>query len=646
MLDIEEFLHTKKKNGQENFNNFDHQDLINNYHLYFQIINNLLLWINNNKHLTTLDQNNKLYELFKDEFTKELRKQSVLNKSNNKNKQKKSNLSCRKSTILYFIKNILKLSDINNNLIEYIQLLKLLLRKKPFRNVSGITSITVLTSPFPDGQKFSCQWNCYYCPNEPAHEGNKWQAQPRSYLYLEPAVQRANEQKFGAIGQMFSRMDSYYSMGHIVDKLELIIEGGTHNSYPKEYLERYYRDLFYAANIYWELRKLFPNYDDCTYDFDFNLLKSLRQPLDIRQEIEINKSAEIHIIGICIETRPDTLHQEWLECYRKWGITRIQLGAQHVDNSILKKINRGHTVEQLLWAMQYLYDNCFKVDIHIMPDLPGATPEIDRDMFDYVYSIVCPDQMKVYPHEIVPWTITKKWYDQGKYKPYFEDNPEDLIGVVRYSMEKCPAWCRLPRVVRDIPINYIECGNTHANLRQMIDDQLDKEGIVSMDIRSREIGRHSEYYKKAAFYNTNYYYSNNGHNYHIEYVSLDKRALFGFIRLRIVDKNNLTCLDILKNKGLIRELHVYGDTTAVNKEGNVCQHRGIGKGLLERAEIQTMKAGLYGIVVISGEGVKGYYENRGYKEIETFMVKMFPFWKVWFYMIINILQNYIYFIKK
>ena len=136
MLDIEEYLQTKKKNGQENFNNFDHQDLVNNYHLYFQIINNLLLWINENKHLTTLDQNNKLYHLFKDQFTSELRRQSVLNKNNNKNKHKKSNLSCRKSTILYFIKNILTLSDINKDLIEYIQLLKLLLRKKPFRNVS------------------------------------------------------------------------------------------------------------------------------------------------------------------------------------------------------------------------------------------------------------------------------------------------------------------------------------------------------------------------------------------------------------------------------------------------------------------------------------------------------------------------------
>ena len=146
--------------------------------------------------------------------------------------------------------------------------------------------------------------------------------------------------------------------------------------------------------------------------------------------------------------------------------------------------------------MQYLYDNCFKVDIHIMPDLPGATPQIDRDMFDYVYSIICPDQMKVYPCEVVPWTKIEKWYHEGKYTPYFENNPNDLFDVVRYSMQTCPNWCRLPRVVRDIPSNYIECGNTHANLRQMIDTQLDKEGVISMDIRSREIARHTKYYNK------------------------------------------------------------------------------------------------------------------------------------------------------
>ena len=550
----------------------------------------------------------------------------------------------RKSTILYILKHYLKREEFTEDFHKYFELLKLLLRKKPFRNISGITCITVITAPFPDGQTFSCKHNCYYCPNEPAHEGNKWQAQPRSYLFLEPAVQRANEHNFVAIGQMFSRMDTYYSMGHIIDKIEIIVEGGTYTEYPVAYLERYHRDLFYAANIYFETKEKFPNYDMSIADgFDFKLLDTLRKPLTIREEIEINKTAVIHIIGICIETRPDALDDNWLRRFREWGVTRIQLGAQHVDNAILKKINRGHTIEQLLWAMQYLFDNCFKIDIHIMPDLPGATPQIDRDMFDYVYTIICPDQMKVYPCEVVPWTVIEKWYKSGKYTPYFENNPQDLIDVVRYSMETCPSWVRLPRIVRDIPSNYIECGNTHANLRQMIDNQLNKEGIISMDIRSREIGRHTKYYSKPAQYNFTYYYANNGHNYHIEYVSYDKQALFGFIRLRFVEKENMIIFNVLKNRGLIRELHVYGNTTAVNTSGNrTCQHTGIGKQLLWEAEKKTMEHGLYGIVVISGEGVKGYYEKFGYREVDTFMIKDFPFWKVWFYIVIKFIMKCIF----
>ena len=301
---------------------------------------------------------------------------------------------------------------------------------------------------------------------------------------------------------------------------------------------------------------------------------------------------------------------------------------------MLEIVNRGHTIEQLLWAMQYLLDNCFKIDIHIMPDLPGANPDIDKAMFDYVYSIVCPDQMKVYPCQTIPWTIIKKWYDQGKYIPYFDKDPNLLIDVVKYSMETCPNWVRLPRVIRDIPCSvYVEGGNNIGNMRQMVDNLIDGEGNFSKDIRAREIGRHSKYYELPANYNTYYYYGNGGDDYFISYESYDLRALFGFIRLRIVNnEKNMTIFPILKNRGLIRELHVYGDTRGVGElDRRGCQHKGIGAGLLEHAEIKTMENGLYGIVVISGEGVKEYYEKKGYKEVDTFMIKDFWFYQVWFY---------------
>uniref|UniRef100_A0A6C0H3K8 tRNA carboxymethyluridine synthase n=1 Tax=viral metagenome TaxID=1070528 RepID=A0A6C0H3K8_9ZZZZ len=616
---IEDFIATKNNSGAINYNNIDVSQW--NVDGCKKIFEKLLLWISENSHILNNADNNELYKKFEIEFNKQVRVSKITN--------------IRKSILLNILNNVCNSNDFNDDLIIYLPILKLLLRKKPMRAISGITSITVITAPFPDGQKFSCKHNCYYCPNEPAHEGNNWQAQPRSYLYYEPAVLRANQQKFQAIGQMLSRLDTYFNNGHVIDKLEIIIEGGTYTEYPVTYLKRFHRDLFYSANIYFDLRKTYANYDNCLNNkLDLENLKNIRSPLSIEEEIKINKTAKVHIIGVCIETRPDALDDDWLKRFRQWGVTRVQLGAQHVDNAILKKINRGHTIEQLLWAIRYLKDNCFKIDIHIMPDLPGASVASDKAMFDYVYKVVCPDQMKVYPCQTVPWTVIKKWHSEGKYVPYFDNDPKLLIDVVRYSMETCPNWVRLPRVIRDIPCSvYVEGGNNIGNMRQIIDAMLEGEGVYSNDIRAREIGRHSKYYNKSANYNSYYYRGNEGDDYFIAYESYDAKALFGFIRLRIVDSaNNMTIFSILKNRGLIRELHIYGTTTAVSSfSKNGCQHTGIGKGLLSYAERKTMENGLYGIAVISGEGVKTYYEKRGYREVDTFMVKDFWFWQVWFY---------------
>jgi histone acetyltransferase (RNA polymerase elongator complex component) len=193
----------------------------------------------------------------------------------------------------------------------------------------------------------------------------------------------------------------------------------------------------------------------------------------------------------------------------------------------------------------------------------------------------------------------------------------------------------LPRVIRDIPCStYVEGGNNISNMRQLIDNLLRGDDVLfSKDIRSREIGRHCAYYDKPASYNVYYVRGNEGDDYFIAYESNDGRALFGFIRLRIVERdNNLTIFNILRGRGIVRELHVYGDTVAVNTYGKRgCQHYGIGKGLLHYAERLTMENGLYGIAVISGEGVKTYYEKKGYVEVDTFMVKDFGFVSVSFY---------------
>ena len=571
----------------------DIENIVNsNFHIYKEIINNLLDWVNN------YDRNNILY--IRKDFPKIFH--SIYRESLAKNPNK--SLIVKKNVIINMFKKLYGEDNPDSN----IQLLGSLLQKKPSRNISGITSITVITHPYPNGQSFSCKHNCYFCPNEPAHEGNHFQAQPRSYLYNEPAVRRANPFGFDAYLQMKNRMDTLFMNGHKVDKLDIVVEGGTYTEYPIDYLKEYHRDLFYAANTY---------FDDIK-----------RERLTIEEEIRINETAKVHIIGISIETRPDAIDDEWIKRFRNWGVTRIQLGVQHSDNKILKKINRGHDIECAIRAMKYLKDNCFKIHIHIMPDLPGSNPEMDKEMFDFVYKYICPDEMKIYPCQVVPWTVIEKWNKAGKYTPYSDGNIKALIDVIKYAMLTCPEYVRFPRVVRDIPGTYISAGNKVSNLRQVIDNELESNNLSSKDIRTREIGRHIKYYNLPAMYSIYNYDQNDGIEYFICYESFDKKALFGFLRLRFPSKNSKPVFNTLYNKALIRELHIYGTTNTVgiqNKSNTIAQHTGIGSNLLKMAEKISRKNLYSGIVVISGEGVKGYYRKRGYYEEDTFMVKDFRF---------------------
>lgn len=548
----------------------------NNILIYKQMIIDIIQWSLENK------QNKYFQEKFNKFYNQLINKYRIY---------------CKKSILVYVYRFM-----IQNNEVENKSEIWQLIQKRPTRNLSGVTIITVLTSPYPDGQDFSCKHNCYYCPNEPG--------QPRSYLKKEPAVARANRNKFDPILQMQDRINSLMINGHEIDKLEIIIEGGTYTEYPPQYLERFHRDLIYYANT-------------C---FDDNK----RTPLSIDEEIKINETSKVRIIGICIETRPDALIDEngetWLKRFRKWGVTRVQLGVQHTNNFILKKINRGHTIEDAEKAITYLKDNCFKVDIHLMPDLPFSSPEEDKIM---IYKAFCDkniqaDQVKIYTCQVTPFTVIQQWHNKGKYKPYAQTNERALFDVVKYAMEICPPWIRIPRIVRDIPLTYVEGGNMYPNLRQMLSDELKQENKYSMDIRARECGRNYEYSIYNARYFVRKYNTINGKEYFISLESKDQKCIFGFLRLRIPDNYDNCEFKCLYNKGLIRELHVYGNVIPVGfQKNNDTQHKGIGKKLIKIAKKISFKLGLDGVAVISGIGVTGYYKKLGFIDECDYLVYYF-----------------------
>ncbi len=475
--------------------------------------------------------------------------------------------------------------------------------KKAMRSESGVLVVTVVTAAFPEytdsktgerkKQPFSCLWNCHFCPNEPALEENDWKAPPKSYLTQEPSILRANKCGFDCVKQFRTRINTYVHCGQLVknSKIEVIVLGGTISSYPKEYVEEFCRDIFYAANTIFENRET---------------------RLSVEEEIKINETADVRIIGLTLETRPDCINLDEIKFFRRLGVTRVQIGVQHTDNYILKKINRGHKIEHAKKAIKLLKDNGLKVDSHYMPLLPFSTPEMDRRMLDTAINDpdLAVDQLKIYPCSVVPWTKIEQWYKDGTYVPY-ED--EKLIDVLIEFKRKVHPWIRLNRVVRDITSNYLIAGCTNPSMRDDLHKIFKKKGYICKCIRCREI-KGKELDPDNVKLTIHKYNASDGIEYFISYTSKDEMIIYGFLRLRIPSgQSEIT--EELKNCALIRELHVYSKMTPVDSKTDTknAQHFGFGKKLLKEAEKISKEHGYYKLSVISGIGVRDYYRKSGYK---------------------------------
>lgn len=504
--------------------------------------------------------------------------------------------------------------------------LRACLRIKACKSWSGIMSITIFTAPHPEytnehgervKQSFSCAFNCSYCPNEPG--------QPRSYLKMEPGVLRANRNNFLCAEQMWDRMLALYMTGHLnkFNKLEIIVSGGTWTSYPREYREEFCRDIFYAANTFWQ--------------------KEPRRPrLSLTEEKTLNRQADSRVVGLTIETRPDTINPEEIRLLRYYGCTRVQLGIQHIDDDVLDKINRKCPTAKTIKAIEMLKRNCFKIDAHWMPNLPNTTPAKDRNMLVDVlcgvrgrvirssnknneewefYNLSNPefsvDQWKVYPTAITPYTDIEKWYKEGTYKQYDEAT---LIDILLQMKTLIFPWIRLNRVIRDIPTDYIyneNTGSDNTSMRQELMDIMRHEGKYCYCIRCREVKDKTwdgKYITSIRRYN-----ASNGDEYFISAESQDNKTLYGFVRLRLDDATN-KAFEELNGAALIRELHVYGQYAQFGDSG-VVQHKGLGKYLMGLAERIASDNHYKKIAVIASEGTVCYYQKLGYNLEGSFVTK-------------------------
>ena len=529
-------------------------------------------------------------------------------------------------------------------------------RMKPRRTASGVATITVITRPH------TCSSNCIYCPCD--------LRMPKSYLANEPACQRAELTFFDPYVQVAARLQALHQMGHSTDKVELIVLGGTWSDYPEGYQYWFIKELFRALNEWpnapsyiqerldWYTSFGLQNteealssfvaeqqaavFDDtATYNQAFHKLYDTSQPHqsawsqmqstydELVEQQHVNETAAARVVGLVIETRPDTITPDNLHMFRQLGCTKIQIGIQSTRQEILDANQRQMSVAQIKRAFSLIRLYGFKIHSHLMVNLLGATPEADKQDFKTFVTDpgFLPDEIKLYPCALVSGTQLVQKYREGAWQPYAKD---ELVDVLVQDVLNTPPYVRISRMIRDISATDILVGNKHTNLRQMVEQELAAEDVARrvQEIRFREINQ--QQVRAAELTLQDFAYTTAVSDEHfLQWVTADNK-IAGFCRLSLPHWDKLTSgacdvsadeLLVQPGQAMIRELHVYGQALSLGSEGMSAQHQGLGQKLLAKASSIAAEAGYTSLNVISSIGTRAYYRAQGFTDAGLYQQK-------------------------
>ena len=529
-------------------------------------------------------------------------------------------------------------------------------RMKPRRTASGVATITVITRPH------TCSSNCIYCPCD--------LRMPKSYLANEPACQRAELTFFDPYVQVAARLQALHQMGHSTDKVELIVLGGTWSDYPEGYQYWFIKELFRALNewpnspshiqerLNWytsfglqNSEKALSSFvaeqqaavfdDTATYNQAFHKLYDISQPHqsawsqmqstydELVEQQHVNETAAARVVGLVIETRPDTITPDNLRMFRQLGCTKIQIGIQSTRQEILDANQRQMSVAQIKRAFSLIRLYGFKIHSHLMVNLLGATPEADKQDFKTFVTDpgFLPDEIKLYPCALVSGTQLVQKYREGAWQPYAKD---ELVDVLVQDVLATPPYVRISRMIRDISATDILVGNKHTNLRQMVEQELTSEDVASrvQEIRFREINQQQVRAAELTLQDFTYTTAVSDEHF-LQWVTADNK-IAGFCRLSLPhwDKLIAGACDVTANEllvqpgqAMIRELHVYGQALSLGSEGMSAQHQGLGQKLLAKASSIAADAGYTSLNVISSIGTRAYYRAQGFSDAGLYQQK-------------------------
>jgi len=492
--------------------------------------------------------------------------------------------------------------------------------RKPVRSGSGVQVIAVMCKPHRCPHQVKTGSSCRYCGGGPDSD---FAYSTQSYTGFEPTSMRAIRARYDPTEQVRVRLEQLNAIGHSSNKIEVVLMGGTFLSTPRRYRE------FFISGIYAGLTGHQPT--DPEFAVPESILYASRSP--------------VKCSALTIETRPDFCEPRHIANMLSYGTTRLEVGVQSVYPDVIADVNRGHTLRSVQRCFGQSKDAGFKMVAHIMPNLvfTGFRREIwgFRELFESCR--LRPDGLKVYPTLVIRGTNLYERWRLGQYIRYIPTARTVQLLAILHAIS--PPWLRIYRIMRDIPLPLVTSGVESSNLRESALARLAQMGLISQEVRQREVGVGADYQESEKTNESTVdqgqvellrrdYWANGGWE---TFLSIEtpggamngpsRSILHALLRLRRIPRGggarNLGLRPELRGAvSLVREVHVYGSALGVSQRGHT-QHQGYGRTLVREAErISREEHKSRKLAIIAGVGTREYYQKLGYSLDGPYMSRM------------------------
>lgn len=195
----------------------------------------------------------------------------------------------------------------------------------------------------------------------------------------------------------------------------------------EEYMQALVREIEYYSDLTEKAETIYigGGTPSC---LDHSLLEAFLYELSTN--VNLSKIKEFNF-----EVNPSDVNQDFLKILKKYHVSRISMGVQALEPSLLKFLGRTHTIEDVFKAVELLQESGIEYNLDFLYAVPGQTKEMLLKDLEYIKKFN-PHHISYYSLIVEDKTILNYWINNHKVTDFPDDIARDYADIIDQRLKE------------------------------------------------------------------------------------------------------------------------------------------------------------------------------------------------------------------